>query len=1073
MNDAGQVLAPARTFRLLWWPAVAAVLLLTQAALSITVRQSGTLTAYALITYFLVLLLAAGTATLNAVHNKEAIRLFWSFLALAFGAWSLGICGWIYYMLVLGRDRPAYLGPAIALTLHIVFMIAAVVSRPHLKLSPQRGSRTTLNFLLLVFFWVFAYAFLWVRYSYTEWNVAFFVRGQALYLAENFLLLVVLGVSIVRAQPPWRSIYRHLFGASALYILSSSIGNYLIFSRGVYFGLKDIPFTAVACWFVWVALLGQKLAPQLTQSVQPETRGTTKYAPLLAMVSMLSALAVPTIGVWELLRPDEPYRTRVIRLLIVLLSVVLLAVFALAKEYLANRELSSDVVLANERLRSAMESGKAVGWEWDRKTGRDSWFGDLKTMFGIESETYFGRPEDFHRYVHPEDRKLVSDALADARINHRPYAAEFRVVWPEGTQRWVAARGRFYYSRKGEPERMLGMAVDMTDHKWAEDAVRQSEARYRRIVETTSEGIWLLDSKFQTSFVNRQMAGMLGYEPAEMLGRSVFDFYFPEDVDRKRQILARRQDRLSEHFDDRLRRRDGAALWVRMAAIPICTDNGDFDGAMAIVSDITDRKRVEEALRQSQDRLAGIAASAMDAIIAIDDAQQIVLFNSSAEKMFGCPAQDAMGSPIERFIPQRFRAGHGAHIRRFGETGVTNRAMGALNALWALRSNGQEFPIEASISHVEDGGKKLFTVIIRDITDRKLAEEALRESEARFRLVADTAPALIWMSGTDKLCTFFNKGWLDFTGRSLESELGNGWAEGVHPEDLQRCLETYTRAFDAHEKFTMEYRLRRYDGEYRWVLDIGVPRFNEDGLFAGYIGSGVDVTDRRRAEEALSTVNSRLIEAQERERARIARELHDDIGQRLALLTVELGRLEQSSPDLPPEVSSRVGALQEQVSGVASDVQSLSHELHSSKLELLGIMRAMRGFCREFSEKRNVEVVFAHDDIRCEVPQEIALCLFRVLQEALQNAAKHSGVRHFHVDLRETSDKIQLIVRDSGSGFDYQEALKTRGLGLTSMAERVKLVRGRLSIDSQPQRGTIVRVSVPLSSGSYSMRAAG
>jgi len=154
----------------------------------------------------------------------------------------------------------------------------------------------------------------------------------------------------------------------------------------------------------------------------------------------------------------------------------------------------------------------------------------------------------------------------------------------------------------------------------------------------------------------------------------------------------------------------------------------------------------------------------------------------------------------------------------------------------------------------ERGKPVLARGVSRDITKRKIAEEELRESEERFRTVANAAPVLIWMSGPDKLCTFFNKGWLDFTGRTLEQELGNGWAEGVHREDIDRCLDVYQNSFNARESFTMEYRLRRSDGEYRWVLDIGTPRFASDGAFLGYIGSCIDITERKAAEEKFRLV---------------------------------------------------------------------------------------------------------------------------------------------------------------------------------------------------------------------------
>jgi PAS domain S-box-containing protein len=345
------------------------------------------------------------------------------------------------------------------------------------------------------------------------------------------------------------------------------------------------------------------------------------------------------------------------------------------------------------------------------------------------------------------------------------------------------------------------------------------------------------------------------------------------------------------------------------------------------------------------------------------------------------------------------------------------------------------------------------------VEEKKSDEQQLRESEQRFRLVADTAPAMIWMAGPNKLCTYINKSWLDFTGRSLEQELGNGWTKAVHPDDLPACFDAYSRCFDRRERFSMEYRLRRLDGDYRWILDIGVPRFNQDGSFAGYIGIATDVTERKQAEEARLGINRRLIEAQERERTRIGRELHDDINQRLALLAMELENLR----DNPSRVRKRAQELWQSTHEIAADIQALSHELHSTKLEYLGVVAGIRSWCKEFAERQNLEVDF-HADVVGVLPSEIGLTLFRILQEALHNAVKHSGVKRMEVQLSERANEIQLTIRDSGKGFDLQTALHGKGLGLTSMRERVRLVNGNIAIDSRPMGGTTIEISVPLAS---------
>jgi len=350
----------------------------------------------------------------------------------------------------------------------------------------------------------------------------------------------------------------------------------------------------------------------------------------------------------------------------------------------------------------------------------------------------------------------------------------------------------------------------------------------------------------------------------------------------------------------------------------------------------------------------------------------------------------------------------------------------------------------------------------------------LRESEERLRLAVQAGRmyAFDWNVATDEIVRSEESTHIfGLTGEPVtltKREL----LDRVYPEDRVRFMNSL-ECTPGRPNTQISYRLLRPDGSVLWLERTGHASFDEHGKMVRMTGMVADITERKLAEEALSTVSQRLIEAQEQERSRLARELHDDINQQLALLAINLESLKQGVPDSAVGLAQGIGKTIEQIADVGKDIQALSHRLHSSKLEYLGLEAAAKSFCREFSDQQKVEISFQSENIPKELPQEISVCLFRVLQEALQNATKHSGSRQFQVSLRDGTNQIELTVRDSGVGFDPEETIKGRGLGLTSMRERLKLVNGELSIYSQLQRGTTIQARVPLKPRTQSVGAAG
>ena len=685
----------------------------------------------------------------------------------------------------------------------------------------------------------------------------------------------------------------------------------------------------------------------------------------------------------------------------------------------------------------------------------------------------------FEEIVPPEDRprqiKLLQKIFSG---KHGPYDAEERFLHRTGTPvsaavtSWlVNGSGPGSYctnivrdvSESKTAHLILASITGMTDHKRALQNLQESEERFRTIFNDAPTGMALTSTAGRFIFVNKALCDFLGYGRNELSTKDVLAITYSDDkLESAKQLRQLEAGAVpNSRIENRYVHKNGQVLWgdVRRSLIRD-SQTGKPRYIVSQVVDITERKRIEEelSLRESElkeaQRLAQLGSWSWEVV---DD---VTRWSDEMYRIHGL--DPSLLPPSFNELNQLFTIESWNHFRiaidEAWQTGTLPHT-----DLELIRPDGSTRWI-ATRGEAEcdtNGGKIRLRGTAQDITDRKRMEQSLRDTEERFRTIADSAPVMIWMSAPNRLRTYFNRSWLKFTGRLLEEELGDGWLQGIHPQDVANLLESYTKTFDQRTPFTIVYRVRRHDGEYRWLVDTGGPTSNPDGSFAGYIGSCIDETDRRVAEEALRTVSRKLIEAQEKERKRIARELHDDINQRLAMVAIELQQLD-SSPIFQTRRHERIERLLKRTTEISSDLQALSHQLHSVTLEHLGLAASMRSFCNDLARHQKVKVEFADRNLPGSIPPEIALALLRVLQEGIHNAVKHSGVRKFQVELIGTPDEIQLTIRDFGVGFDPEEAAKGEGLGLLSMKERIVPFNGTLSIVSKPKKGTELVVRVPV-----------
>ena len=604
----------------------------------------------------------------------------------------------------------------------------------------------------------------------------------------------------------------------------------------------------------------------------------------------------------------------------------------------------------------------------------------------------------------------------------------------------------------------------------------QAKQLFQYLFEHASLGIAVEDLEGRLLLANPALCSMLGYGEDELCAMSCSQFADRQDSEDDwalfQQLRAGVIDKYS--LEKRYVRKDGYKLWGRLNVSVLRNVDGGPPLVFAFVEDITERKRSEEALRESEERFRLAAHAAKVYAYEWDVPTDKVVRSEEYVNVLGYsyPEKELTRQQILATIHPDDRALFISSVDQLTPENSTSQV-----SYRVLHPDGPAVWLEKSARGFFDEQGKLLRMIgmVANITERKRAEQAQRESEDKLRLLLDSTAEAIYGIDLEYRCTFCNPACLRALGyESIDEVLGKNMHDLMHHtradgtlfpvEECRVHRVIQTGKGDHGEEEVLWRNGTGFPAEY-WSY----PQLRGEEV-VGAVVAFVDITERKLAEVALASVSRRLIEAQELERSRIARELHDDIGQRLALLAVKLAQLQQNPPN-SSELPSRIGEIQKKTSEIAADIQSLSHELHSSRLQYLGIATAIRGFCREFGEQQKAEVDFKIHDLPVPLSPDISLCVFRVLQEALHNSAKHSGVRNFEVELWGTSGEIHLTVSDAGAGFDIDAAKASRGLGLVSMEERLKLLNGTLSIESQLQRGTTIHARVPFSAGKDSLCA--
>ena len=464
--------------------------------------------------------------------------------------------------------------------------------------------------------------------------------------------------------------------------------------------------------------------------------------------------------------------------------------------------------------------------------------------------------------------------------------------------------------------------------------------------------------------------------------------------------------------------------------------------------------------------------SAMDPIVVIDAGQRIRAFNAAAEDAFGWTRDEVTGQPLELLIPERFRGMHKRHVDAFAKTGTTSRRMGMQSVLVALRKNGQEFPIEASISQYSDEEGKHLTVILRDVTERMRAQSQLAASAARMRGILDSAMDAIITVDEEQRVVLFNMAAESMFGTSREAALGAPLSTFI-PERFRSTHAAHVRAFgdgDASSRRMADARIVtgvRRNGE-EFPIDAAISHLRDgDNIFFTVILRDVSarekaLADLKRSKRELSELGAAAEATREQEKSRIARELHDELGQALTMMRMDVAWCKANLAGAHASAPAKLERMETLLKTTVAATRRISSDLRPLMLDDLGLVPALEWLAQNMTQRAGVACEFSIDDPAVALPPAHSTAVFRIVQEALTNIAKHAQATQAAIAVRRDGDALEIAIRDDGVGFVADDPRKPESFGLLGLRERTSLLRGTATVETAPGAGTTIVVRLPL-----------